>query len=100
MINSTCYRRFVSVEWRQRPDEDCDPPREEAIANAHLIAAAPDLYEAIDWFLVKWRDVENAINSVIALQCARTGQQYNGPTIDKELEALRAALTKARGEQP
>lgn len=52
-------------------------PEEEARANAHLIAAAPDVYEAL----------EAAANSA--------GFQYMWPNTRSKIEA---ALAKARGE--
>lgn len=60
---------------------------EEITANANLIAAAPDLYEALDWF-------------------AR-GSHYDGCAVilhgnecDCGVAKARAALAKARGESP
>ncbi|MPR62730.1 hypothetical protein D7027_13045 [Ochrobactrum intermedium] len=53
------------------------PPLEEAVANMHLIAAAPDMYEAL----------EAAANSA--------GFQYMWPNTRSKIEA---ALAKARGE--
>lgn len=67
------------------------PPLDEAIANAHLISAAPELYEALRPFIrhyASWMDdypdeTEPAV--------------YPKHTIG-ELRRARAALGKARGE--
>ena len=55
--------------------DDCD--RDEAMANAHLIAAAPDLYAALDGLL---------------------GLLDAGSLYEPQAYAARAALTKARGQ--
>ena len=55
--------------------DDCD--RDEALANAHLIAAAPDLYAALDGLL---------------------GLLDAGSLYEPQAYAARAALAKARGE--
>jgi hypothetical protein len=63
------------------------PPLEEAIANMHLISAAPDMYEAL---VDARRAIVNAIEII--------GSQPQDP----EFETLRkvdAALAKARGEK-
>ena len=52
--------------------DDCDP--DEAKANAHLIAAAPDMYEALE-------------------ECVAFTGAHGGP-----FAKARAALAKARGE--
>lgn len=48
-------------------------------ANARLIAAAPELYEALEWF-------------------AFPGPSENRPSDDELIRMARAALAKARGE--
>ena len=60
--------------------DDCD--RDEAMANAHLIAAAPDLYAALEWA------AQNAEES----EAGRDSEWY------ANLERCNAALAKARGE--
>jgi hypothetical protein len=56
-------------------------------ANAHLIAAAPDLYEALSDLIVL---------ASAAMQLAnRDGAEFN---VDDDLREARAALKKARGE--
>jgi hypothetical protein len=57
------------------------PPKHEAVANMHLIAAAPDLYSALS------RIVESVARGVSGDVCQ---------TLD--FEDARAALAKARGE--
>lgn len=59
--------------WAQQPDDD------EAVANAHLIAAAPDLYAALE--AAVWRM-----------------RQYDYQAMQATLQEADAALAKARGE--
>ena len=59
--------------------EDMD--REEILANARLIAAAPELFEALQGLLDAYSDPGNT-----------------GSTHDDKVEAARAAIAKARGE--
>ncbi len=59
--------------------DDCD--RDEAMANAHLIAAAPDLYAALERALNFIANTESEMGE--ALPCG---------------DAARTALAKARGE--
>jgi len=62
----------------------CGPRRgENWIANAHLIAAAPDMYEALQDLIA------------LAEHAMREAGDYD---INGELEDARAALAKARGE--
>lgn len=58
---------------------DEDPPLAEAIANAHLIAAAPNLYEAL--------------NNLVEIS-----KRYELYEIQTEVERGDVALAKARGE--
>lgn len=58
-------------------------------ANAHLIAAAPDLYEALQTMLKRYVDL------------AGSGDCGNwNPEEEAQVIAARAALAKARGETP
>jgi hypothetical protein len=50
------------------------------------------LRASIEAFLKKWPEVEKRINGLFGLQYARTGVQYDGPTIGAEIEAMRAAI--------
>ena len=52
--------------------------RDETIANAHLIAAAPELYEALEWVLQEHRVMNPAWSGI---------------------ENIKAVLSKARGSQ-
>lgn len=65
-------------------DETYYPWVPENDADWHLIAAAPDLLEALEWALDAW-DTHN-----------RTGDPMQG---DWESDAI-AAIAKAKGEQP
>ena len=71
--NSPSIDIFDAQEW---PAEQFD----EALCNAHLIAAAPEMYEALASVLKR-----------SALRCCFE---------DDELELYEAILAKARGEQP
>jgi hypothetical protein len=55
------------------------------------------LEKAVRAFLEAWPAVETAVNGVIGLQSAR-GYPYTGPSIGKEIEAMRAALKGLDGE--
>lgn len=66
----------------------CGTSDENANANAHLIAAAPELYEALEKIVI---DEENRRKS---LRTNSPAAQFS----DKRLAAARAALAKARGE--
>lgn len=48
--------------------DDCDPS--EAAANAHLIAAAPDLYEAVQCLLAEARERGGGLSNGEKLGCA------------------------------
>lgn len=63
-----------------------DHTRNETIANAHLCAAAPDLYAALADMLVGWRYIRET-----------HGDLY-GVGWDRAEDAALAALSKARGE--
>lgn len=66
----------------------------ESEANARLIAAAPDLYEALAQFMEKWPAAEKAINDAIVIQHIHGGT-YAGLNLTGELLAMSAALAKA-----
>lgn len=59
----------------------------ECEANAHLIAAAPELYEALEW----------AMNFVDQVRVENPAPKGGGEDI--AYEEARAAIAKARGEQ-
>ena len=63
----------------------CDRP--EHNANSHLIAAAPDLYEALNELTDRY------VNMVDSGYCG-----YWDPRKDEEIINARATLSKARGE--
>lgn len=63
-------------------DEDCEPTLEEQEANSHLIAAAPELLEAV-------KEVERVL-----------GKQYFSDMAEgKVYESLRDAIAKAEGRE-
>jgi len=72
-------------------------PRGIDLANAQLIAAAPEMYEAIQKFLAKWDKVAPRINAVFAFVQNHGACYNNGPFVGVEIEALMKALAKASG---
>ena len=54
------------------------------------------LNHAVEAFLRKWPDVENATNRVLSLHQMRTGVQYKGPGIGDEVKEL-TRLAVAQG---
>ena len=65
----------------------CFAPASEA--NAHLIAAAPDMYEAL----------ESAAEHVCSFRCPSAWRTADGPPPHSpECQAITAALAKARGQ--
>lgn len=68
----------------------------EAMSNARLIAAVPDLLTAAKAMLEKWELIAPAINGAFVMQAVHGGH-YTGPTIDAERNALAAAIAKAEG---
>lgn len=62
---------------------------EQAVANANLMAAAPDLYEATDW-----------VDKVAGAFGECSGNQYSLNLSGAELRALIDARRKARGCEP
>lgn len=66
-------------------DGDGDGPDDQSLADAHLIAAAPDLYAALD-------------NLETAATGAGVPHQQERKLLHECITAARAALAKARGE--
>ena len=77
-------------------DEEADRAVETNQANAQFVSAAPDLYTALQAFFVKWEQVLPAITSAFVMMQIH-GSTYNGPNLEAELLAMRAALRKAEG---
>ena len=69
-----------SISYLQSAEHIRGITREEAEANAKLIAAAPDLYKALEDFLVEWFEDDESTKD------------------DPFADAARKALAKARGE--
>jgi len=80
--NKTKYgaSRYAAIGGFDRSDPD---QLSEALANARLIAAAPDLLEALELMLDRFRDTEGS----------------HGQWEEEATENARAAIAKARGEQ-
>jgi hypothetical protein len=72
LIGDACASNFVYVNGKRLPPEQADPI---AAANAHLMAAAPDMYEALKMILERDQTRIEDIHSI-----------------------ARAVLAKARGE--
>ncbi|AZU97875.1 hypothetical protein [Vibrio phage LP.1] len=70
----------IDLKEHHDNSEWCKRERAESLANAHLIAAAPEIYAALDEFDAY----------------ASTDVDYIGSPFQKQ---VRAALAKARGEQ-
>ena len=71
-------------------DDVTEETYKEAKANAHLIAAAPDLYEAL----------EVALEQAIGCFQNHYGEDPIGIPEPEYIQKARAALAKARGETP
>lgn len=67
---------------------DCDADDEEAVANAHLIAAAPEMYYEIE------RDIEELTELISTLKPYSVDYLF----YSQELLRKQALLAKARGE--
>ena len=72
----------------------------EAIANAAFIVRAvnahAELLAALKGFLAQWAIVEPLINSAFVMQHVH-GVTYTGPSLGRELDAMRAAVQNAEG---
>lgn len=79
------YEYTCGHVW-QTPDVYWSEADKEDIANAQLIAAAPDLYEALEDMLSGWKYIRES-----------HGDLY-GVGWDRAQNKARAALAKARGE--
>jgi hypothetical protein len=81
-----------------KPDGDYDVCHvgngPDSVANAHLIAAAPEMYEEL-------RDAEVDINTLFGT-LERNPKHYASAReqLEKRAESIRALLAKVRGEEP
>lgn len=64
------------------------------VANARLIAAAPEMYEALTALVAKLPAIEEAVNPFMSMGHVH-GMRYSGPNWKDELEVARAALANA-----
>lgn len=76
-VASCWHEEAVGVTVQLVDVLDCSP--EESIANAHLIAAAPDLYAALERLVAEWRGADAG-------------------TLFSAVKEADAALAKARGQ--
>jgi hypothetical protein len=92
-----CLDRFPGIEaadlsiviWGDKHDESGvkGETHEESIANANLIAAAPDLLEALEGIITTMPDLEEFENP-------------DGYSMLPFVAAARSAIAKAKGETP
>jgi hypothetical protein len=82
-IDAPSHGELALVVWKM--DDDERSPEKEA--NAYLIAAAPDLYAALEVLL------EDSVQLANSGDCGNWDPETQAPII-----AARAALAKARGE--
>lgn len=80
-----------------------DHPPEQDVINAHLIATAPELYEALE-AVVDWFDGIHALQKVALQQGYEAAEEnWNMATLDLggglDVAGLRHLLAKARGEK-
>ncbi len=68
-------------------------------ANARLIAAAPELLEALEALVSKLKLILPAIDGALVMESIH-GRPYTGPNLADELKQAEAAIAKAKGEQP
>ena len=78
---------FIYGDGIRKGVDDALPKAQELAANARLIAAAPDLLEALQQYGIGFADE------------AAARAEFGGYEIDRELRR-RAAIARATGEQP
>jgi len=74
--------------------------KDNAKANAHLIAAAPEMYEALrNWHeLFEWGDLSIDFSNGITHQGCDEGDIKGNNMLSEFIQSTKAALQKARGE--
>jgi hypothetical protein len=90
-VNSSC-----GGDWRQHGD---DPSKEQCVANANLIAAAPDLFEALQLAITR---MAHSKHECLPLLPTEQWSKENGNRSDKcccEIAVVRKALAKALGKE-
>ena len=98
-IEANVFGKFFSVViWGNSKDTNDDSgvrgrTPEEAMANARLIAAAPDLLEALEFYALSYTDEE-----LFQLAESTSGMGEICPTTAKREIIRRAAIAKAKGE--
>ena len=96
------YNDTHDGHWGAIPDSHIEREAEEELANAHLIAAAPDLLEAVEklsaWveLMVKYLGVEPEDVDLV-FSNSKTGQSED-VSLKEHLEQARAAIAAAKGE--
>lgn len=89
-IVASCYTDASNGPGLRTKQSAGSPPREDAEANARLIAAAPELLEALE-----------SCRLYIEGVAEFNGLAITGPgTLAKTVNEARAAITKATGKEP
>lgn len=90
--------RGMPGTFAEKPQRfESTPEHDTIMANARLIAAAPDLLAALEWMVA--HDDTNEGNEPVESLGGQTWSEYNAYWL-AGLEQARAAIAKAKGEQP
>ncbi len=86
-ISAASHGLIAQVVWQMEDDRDAGRNSPQQQATAHLIAAAPDLFEAL-------QGASDLLHAVLAVASDRVDAAQ-----DPRLTSIRAALRKALGDQ-
>ena len=86
-VNATDHSELATVVWVMEDDDTEGAPSPECEANAHLIAAAPELLEALEYAVI---DFDN---------WAAHEDNHPHEHLVVWAEKARAAIAKAKGEE-
>jgi hypothetical protein len=88
--------RIAVVDWDQGKDNPYTIQNDEAFANARLIAAAPDMLEALDTLTIYAESIMERVK--FYNMCEFTGiYSASMPELDAAIKAAKAAIQKAEG---
>src|SRR5690554_2584188 len=88
MVAVNCGQKHIALVNIYNDGTDKSVLKDECLANAHLISAAPDMYRALQSLMEEFGDFEDDGSGLIG---------WNESMKDK-LRKAKAALTKADGE--